>query len=690
MELPQLMTPLQRAIERIQALDNADSTPSNLFTLIFRRNNRGNANSTLNLSGLGLTSEDLESLLNNKELIPKLKNVRKLQLQLNKITAIPENIGLLQDLKHLNLVGNKIEKLSKGTEKLTGLKLLSLHGNELKDIDAKFLPPNLTRLDARGNHITKIPTGLSDKLEWLDLGYNDIEITAKDLNIVNRKLFLDVAGNKLDKESALKLARIKIEALKEGDSYLGLSNMSLTSEALEEILKDKELKANLQHFAQFIEDFVETKHTHRYSNGDIYEGQWKGGKRHGKGTFKYVNGYVYEGQWENNNRHGKGTFKYVNGYVYEGQWENNNRHGEGTLKYVNGDIYCGEWICGIKSYGTLTKADGSSLTGYWENGRLTECSSIVNQTNFKENKEIHTAFRDVKLKEFLLKTTPLTNDRKEALNHLLGKLLIEDKAENYKTMMKIETGNCGTPVKDFLTQMLVNKYREEGKEIPEALIAKIAVGDYLGKNLKEFDIQGGEAIERKQGFLNALFLEGSESNQGNKHLKIGKKPYFRDSDTNYSFYPGEKESIQFAKMFCKTNESGNLIRENGCYLADKEKIDEITDLYRIDSGTEEAKIPSMKKAGEIADKVVNEYFSRPDIDGLPNQGFGKKDDDILIVNKAIKDMVKQDPKLDIEKITADDVIEHLVGKPSNTVEEPRTWWTFFSEVFSATSCCDGR
>jgi len=34
-----------------------------------------------------------------------------------------------------------------------------------------------------------------------------------------------------------------------------------------------------------------------YSNGDVYEGDWRDGNPHGKGKMTYSNGHVYEGDW---------------------------------------------------------------------------------------------------------------------------------------------------------------------------------------------------------------------------------------------------------------------------------------------------------------------------------------------------------------------------------------------------------
>lgn len=51
-----------------------------------------------------------------------------------------------------------------------------------------------------------------------------------------------------------------------------------------------------------------------YANGDVYEGQWKNGKKDGKGkdgykvigTMNYANGDKYDGQWKDDKKSGLG------------------------------------------------------------------------------------------------------------------------------------------------------------------------------------------------------------------------------------------------------------------------------------------------------------------------------------------------------------------------------------------------
>ena len=41
---------------------------------------------------------------------------------------------------------------------------------------------------------------------------------------------------------------------------------------------------------------LETR-TYTYLTGAMYEGEWKGGMRHGKGKMKWSDGAYYEGEW---------------------------------------------------------------------------------------------------------------------------------------------------------------------------------------------------------------------------------------------------------------------------------------------------------------------------------------------------------------------------------------------------------
>ena len=52
-----------------------------------------------------------------------------------------------------------------------------------------------------------------------------------------------------------------------------------------------------------------------FPDGNIYEANYKRGRRHGQGTAKFASGHMYVGQFENDKKHGRGTYTYANGDV---------------------------------------------------------------------------------------------------------------------------------------------------------------------------------------------------------------------------------------------------------------------------------------------------------------------------------------------------------------------------------------
>mmetsp|Transcript_13595 Transcript_13595/g.21252 ORF Transcript_13595/g.21252 Transcript_13595/m.21252 type:complete len:116 (-) Transcript_13595:24-371(-) len=76
----------------------------------------------------------------------------------------------------------------------------------------------------------------------------------------------------------------------------------------------------------------------KYVNGDIYSGEWKNGKKDGKGTYifeqtkqKFVGsfkgGQIVKGEWQ-----------YPNGSFFSGNFDNNQPKGSGKWMFKNGNI----------------------------------------------------------------------------------------------------------------------------------------------------------------------------------------------------------------------------------------------------------------------------------------------------------------------------------------------------------------
>ena len=99
----------------------------------------------------------------------------------------------------------------------------------------------------------------------------------------------------------------------------------------------------------YVGDFAASAMTgkgkYAWPDGSAYEGEVKGGIRHGVGTFCGPGGFPrYEGQWVEGRRHGKGLLVYSEGGdEYEGGWANDVREGQGTLTHASGNTYTGSW-----------------------------------------------------------------------------------------------------------------------------------------------------------------------------------------------------------------------------------------------------------------------------------------------------------------------------------------------------------
>ncbi|KAI3442911.1 uncharacterized protein J3R85_000623 [Psidium guajava] len=131
-----------------------------------------------------------------------------------------------------------------------------------------------------------------------------------------------------------------------------------------------------------------------WSDGCLYEGDWRRGMRHGNGRISWPSGAVYEGEFSGGYKHGEGTYIGVDKMTYKGRWRLNLKHGLGYQVYPNGDVFEGSWIQGMaegpgkyswangnvyfgnmkggkmSGKGTLTWVNGDSFEGSWLNGMM--------------------------------------------------------------------------------------------------------------------------------------------------------------------------------------------------------------------------------------------------------------------------------------------------------------------------------
>lgn len=125
-----------------------------------------------------------------------------------------------------------------------------------------------------------------------------------------------------------------------------------------------------------------------------YKGEFRLGKRHGKGTMVWSDGSVFDGDWLNDERaYGKMIMR--GGWVYEGAFKDDKFHGDneklmtpdmliyqgrfekgrtcnvGMILYENGDVYYGQLRQTERhGYGKLIQYNGGFKEGCWEQDKL--------------------------------------------------------------------------------------------------------------------------------------------------------------------------------------------------------------------------------------------------------------------------------------------------------------------------------
>jgi len=80
------------------------------------------------------------------------------------------------------------------------------------------------------------------------------------------------------------------------------------------------------------------------SNGDVYDGDFVKGNRHGNGKLISKSGHIYyDGNWVNDKQNGKGKWSNTKGDIYEGDFRDGYFHGKGKKIYADGRIEEGRW-----------------------------------------------------------------------------------------------------------------------------------------------------------------------------------------------------------------------------------------------------------------------------------------------------------------------------------------------------------
>uniref|UniRef100_A0A3P9CMV9 Alsin Rho guanine nucleotide exchange factor ALS2 n=1 Tax=Maylandia zebra TaxID=106582 RepID=A0A3P9CMV9_9CICH len=146
----------------------------------------------------------------------------------------------------------------------------------------------------------------------------------------------------------------------------------------------------------------------KWCDGRIYTGAFKNGLEDGFGEFVAPNKMLnkndhYQGYWKDGKMHGLGTYRYASGEVYDGSFQEGVRHGHGMLRSgklntSSPSVFIGQWLQDKKTgYGVfddITK--GEKYMGMWQDHQRQGTGVVVTQFGlyyegaFKDNKMMGT------------------------------------------------------------------------------------------------------------------------------------------------------------------------------------------------------------------------------------------------------------------------------------------------------------
>ncbi|CAI0407607.1 unnamed protein product [Linum tenue] len=126
------------------------------------------------------------------------------------------------------------------------------------------------------------------------------------------------------------------------------------------------------YFGSLLGNVPEGKGKYVWSDGCIYEGEWRRGIRSGVGKIQWPSGAAYEGEFSGGYMHGAGSYIGANNITYRGRWRLNVKHGLGYQVYPNGDVFEGSWLQGTpEGPGKYSWANGNVYMGFMKGGKMT-------------------------------------------------------------------------------------------------------------------------------------------------------------------------------------------------------------------------------------------------------------------------------------------------------------------------------
>ncbi|WP_025741811.1 leucine-rich repeat domain-containing protein [Aquimarina pacifica] len=285
---------------------------------------------------------------------------------------------------------------------------------------------------------------------------------------------------------------------------------------------------------------------------------------------------------------------------------------------------------------TLTKLDEDNELFTTGNGKQYSASEVIKDffKKFPREGEEYQKYFDNAAKE-LLKLSKLENP---------------ETSKDLFASLAVPLGNCNTPVYDFVLEAVFDL----NKDTPEIkpLILRMAVKEKIDNEfaLKLRSIDDSEIIEKTNALVNSVLLFDAENMELN-HLKItgdrmyapsssdhvGAMEYFRD--TRYKTILKDT-----AKLFCKTKRNGKLLKKNGKYIIDNNKLNNTLNTYLF----------KKNRINEIETKDPNFIKKLGDIEKY-KEAVG------IDINKMITQLDKE-KKIDIYDTPVAEKLENYMGE----------------------------
>ena len=108
----------------------------------------------------------------------------------------------------------------------------------------------------------------------------------------------------------------------------------------------------------------------RFANGDVAEGPVVDDKRHGQWVQRFADGEIHEGPFVDGKQHGQWVLRYADGGVQEGPFVDSKRHGQWVERFADGDVQEGPYVDGMRhGQWVVRTADGRVQEGSFVEGK---------------------------------------------------------------------------------------------------------------------------------------------------------------------------------------------------------------------------------------------------------------------------------------------------------------------------------